>query len=381
MKTDSRYLVWVGSVFDEFTVLNNKAVSPAANNWQKGLITGLESQGLSVITLAHLYEPIFPKGRLWISSNDAMLHSSVKGEMISYCNLPILKNKLLAKEYINRLDLLCKIQGKPSSIIIYNPYPYCVEVGMYAQKKLQIPTICILADGVEKDMELAELSTGVVFLSWDAYQNSDKKQKFHLDGGVEKFNFSDSAIPELTESSKLKILYTGGISQHGGIEFLLREFSHIKIQNIELWISGSGKNKDLEQVMKQDSRIKYFGLVTEEKLQELYKNADVFVNPRPSELALSRFNFPSKIFQYLSYGKPIISTWTGGISPDYQDLLVVIDESPFSLSKAVEEILRWDIEKYQNVTDNIKQFVETDRLWRIQSKKMISWMRQNIFMD
>lgn len=381
MKNNS-YIVWIGGIFDESTILKSKAVSPAANHWQKCLINGLEEQGLSVITLGHLYEPMFPKGRLRVKSSDATLDNSMRGELISYWNLPLIKDKLLTKSYINELNALCKKRGKPVAVLVYNAYSYCVDIGLYAQKCLGISTVCIVADGLEKDIQLAKLSNGVVFLSWGAYQKSSQHSKLHLDGGIEKINWSEYLISETTKNRNLKILYTGGTSAHGGIDFLLHSFSNVRYQNIELWICGKGSFRQLEQLSQQDSRIKCFGLVSEKRLEELYQQADVFVNPRPSSLDINKFNFPSKIFQYLSYGKPIISTWTDGLSPDYRDLLIVIDElNTLSLNQAIEDIIQWsDVDK-QNLKNKIKKFVQEKKLWKNQARKMYDWLMQEFFIS
>ena len=39
----------------------------------------------------------------------------------------------------------------------------------------------------------------------------------------------------------------------------------------------------------------------------------------------NQMNFPSKLFRYLPYGKPILSTNTQGLSPDYSNALIYVD--------------------------------------------------------
>jgi glycosyltransferase involved in cell wall biosynthesis len=146
-----------------------------------------------------------------------------------------------------------------------------------------------------------------------------------------------------------------------------------------LWICGAGNNPKIDQAIGQDSRIKFFGLVTEQVLTKLYQDAHVFINPRPSSLAASKHNFPSKILQYLSYGKPVISTWTDGLSPNYRDVLIVIEEeSPTYLAKVIEQVSCWDIQKYQEVRRRIKDFMTREKLWNLQAQNALDWLNEKI---
>ena len=58
------YILWLGAIFQEEQVLNSKAISPAANNWQTGLINPIAKKGCRIITLGHRPEPIWPKGQI-----------------------------------------------------------------------------------------------------------------------------------------------------------------------------------------------------------------------------------------------------------------------------------------------------------------------------
>ena len=109
---------------------------------------------------------------------------------------------------------------------------------------------------------------------------------------------------------------------------LLKAIKLIKQKNFELWISGQGKSAKVENVANKDLRIKYLGLLSKRRLSHLYTKADVFLNPRPTNLNWIDNNFPSKLFDYLAYDKPIISTWTKSLEPEYRKILNIVKNNP-----------------------------------------------------
>ena len=103
---------------------------------------------------------------------------------------------------------------------------------------------------------------------------------------------------------------------------LLNAFRLLRRDDCELWICGKGDNSNLRDAVKIDPRIKYIGLLPRDELAERMNKADIFVNPRPSNIPGNERNFPSKLLEYLGYLKPIVSTMAQA-GPDYRDLLFV----------------------------------------------------------
>ncbi len=65
-----------------------------------------------------------------------------------------------------------------------------------------------------------------------------------------------------------------------------------------------------------------------------------------TEIGNNRNNFPSKVLEYLSYGKPVVSTWTSGIAPEYASLLAVpTEESPDAFAQTLRDVLVWPRER------------------------------------
>ena len=123
----------------------------------------------------------------------------------------------------------------------------------------------------------------------------------------------------------------------------------------------------------------FFGLVSEFELKKIYETAYIFINPRPSYLSGSSMNFPSKVLEYLSYGKPVISTWTSGLSPNYAEILEILEEETEDcLARTITNVLRWSKKRRAKNHDKIAQFLKDHKTWDLQAKRLIRWLREEI---
>ena len=359
-------ILWLGAVFDEKTVLTAPAVSPAANRWQLGLINGLRQHGVNVYLIGHLPEPYWPRGRLRVKSADGRCVPGIQQQLIDYWNLPLLRNHSLSSSYCELIDKLESQLSNTRVVVTYNADSAAVAGANYVRERYNIPWVCIVADD-----EAPLNADGYVFLSWGYYEAFDGlKPKLHLDGGVSEIRVSQKASTDENAMGRQVVMYTGAANRHGGINFLARAFH--KVQNL----NGKRSNPEVERLAAIDTRIKVMGFVTEQKLGQLARQADVFVNPRPSKIPGNERNFPSKVLEYLSFGKPVISTWTAGLSPEYRDVLVVLEEeTEVCLASTIETVLRWDSGQRLTLARRAARFLES-RLWQAQAIKLKEWLSQ-----
>jgi glycosyltransferase involved in cell wall biosynthesis len=372
------YILWIGGIFDERTVLQSPALSPAANAWQKGFVGSLVKKGISVEVLGHLWAPLWPKGRLIIRQNS--FGSFFPSHHIKYVNIPVLRNVSLYANYKSAIIRLIEDKGAPVLCVSYNLYPFSALLGHYIQRTLNIPFVPIVADGPLGDMffsrmhdQLLNSYSGNVFLSWSYYSHFlERKPSLHLDGGVNSLIFESAGMTDECIKGKI-ILYAGSLGKHGGIDNLLQAFLRVKNPELRLWICGKGSNSNIDIAVRLDNRIKFWGLVGEDKLSELMREAWIFINPRSLAFEANSRNFPSKILTYLTYGKPIISIWSQGMSPEYRDALIIIEnDSPIALQQVIEKVASWDASEYSAWCDKSKSLASS-KLWSDQAQRFIDW--------
>lgn len=381
------YILWVGSIFDQETVMQSKAISPAANNWQSGLIKNLNENGCQIVTLGHTPEPLWPKGKLKMKYSNNKYYQSTNSFVTNYLNIPFLRSNILISKYQILLKKIIKLYGLPKLTISYNAYPQNSIVALRLQKDFGIPWVCLVADMPTTKRELYKYNTylskcdGLIFLSWYMYQNSSSLSKLHMDGGVENLNTPPNNSISIKNSDNQILLYAGSLTKWGGVNLLIDAFKLIAKPNVKLWICGPGPN-NIKEKIKSNKNIKYLGFVTKKELKNICGKASIFVNPRPSHIEGNEYNFPSKLFEYMTYLKPIISTETPGISPEYKDVLNICeDESAENMAAEIEAVLNWDEHKTLQYRKNLHKFVLGNKTWPAQTERLHNWILTNFNLD
>jgi glycosyltransferase involved in cell wall biosynthesis len=151
---------------------------------------------------------------------------------------------------------------------------------------------------------------------------SKKAELFILPIVVEPERFNTNS--NVGKSKSKYIAYCGSMnSNKDGIDCLIESFEIIAPNFPDLSLRLIGRTDFPDFVKLQDKvksmnfteRIIFTGRVTNEEMTELLNNALLLVLARP-ETIQAKANFPTKIGEYCSTGKPIITTRVGSIS-DY----------------------------------------------------------------
>jgi glycosyltransferase involved in cell wall biosynthesis len=103
------------------------------------------------------------------------------------------------------------------------------------------------------------------------------------------------------------------------------------------------------------------------------------VNPRPNSVVDSQHNFPSKLLEYLSYGKPVISTCTPGIAPEYSHVIdIPEDETPAGLAGVIQRVLQWSEVQRRERAVAIREFLKTRKTWIVQARRLTEWLEDQM---
>ncbi len=146
----------------------------------------------------------------------------------------------------------------------------------------------------EKNMQSASYISKIHFLD--------------IPGVVEKSSADKTESPYIKEG-KINIVFAGVVSlSMRNPEYIINALSQSRnASGIHLMFFCMGDALGLLHKLKSASPldIDIYGYIPQDELQKVYQNADILLNIGNAASTM----VPSKIFEYVSYGKPIISTY------------------------------------------------------------------------
>ena len=182
------------------------------------------------------------------------------------------------------------------------------------------------------------------------------------------------------DSDKISVMYSGVCNLTYGIPELLDAFSLIDDENYELWITGAGTAEELiKEHAQKDERIKFFGfLPSRHDLLVKQATATMLINTRKPDEPASAYCFPSKLFEYMVSGNPVLSSDIPGIPDEYFDYLVKMDAvSPQEIAKSIKKVAQMTADQRQALGKASREFVIENKNKFIQSEKILNFISEN----
>ena len=178
------------------------------------------------------------------------------------------------------------------------------------------------------------------------------------------------------------ILYSGGVHKEFGLDLLVLGF--LEIQNIvkenwELHIYGDGNYvEELIKIAKEHSQIKYYGVVSNKLIVDKQVESDLLVNPRPTHMEFTKYSFPSKIFEYMSSGRPLITTILPGMPSEYfEHIYPIIDETISGFSEALLFIMNKSSSELYLKGEKAQKFILEHKSNIVQASRLVKFIQEN----
>lgn len=163
---------------------------------------------------------------------------------------------------------------------------------------------------------------------------------------------SNSERRQFFSKDDIVLLFTGSMANNvRDPHYILELVSRIRNANIRFVIVGNSDYCDvINKYTLKDARIIFMGRKTHEESMKMMKEADFFVNIGNNFENM----IPSKIFEYMSYKKPIISTFRIDNDPCLEPLV------KYGLFIAIDERIDEDIN-----AEKLENFIDKNRKARI----------------
>lgn len=183
------------------------------------------------------------------------------------------------------------------------------------------------------------------FAQYDRYVVLSEKSRTYLrknrdtivvNGAIRWESFSKIQQPD-SEKGRIVFLYSGVLNRVTGVDLLLNAFQMTQDQNYRLIICGQGNELStlIEDSCRKDKRISYKGYVSKAEYYGLLEQAAVVVNPRNMSLLQNRYNFPSKVLEYIASGRVVLSTRFAGYH-EYEQYLLFAESNERDLCRMMD---------------------------------------------
>jgi glycosyltransferase involved in cell wall biosynthesis len=137
-----------------------------------------------------------------------------------------------------------------------------------------------------------------------------KPFSYFTNGIDEEFILHSPRLKLSRQTRKLQVIYAGNIGKGQGLHHIIPALAKVFEGHLEFKIIGDGGQKDLlEAALNANNvtNVELFAPVTRDELKQIYDTADILFL-HLNDYDAFRKVLPSKLFEYVAFGKPI---WAG----------------------------------------------------------------------
>jgi glycosyltransferase involved in cell wall biosynthesis len=135
---------------------------------------------------------------------------------------------------------------------------------------------------------------------------------------------------------RFTVTYAGGIEENYGVGLLVGAAA--LSPEIDFRICGRGGYLETVRAT-ASSNVKLLGFLDQEAIAAELMQADLLINPRPSDLGFTALSFPSKLLEYLATGRPVMTTKISSIPPELNgSFYYITEETAVGVADAVRRV-------------------------------------------
>lgn len=403
-------MLWLGSFLDEKTnqiMIAQGYKNAASYVSQKNLLAGIEAEsGLTFDSVNAISMAGYPRqGKLYMKPYK---FSHAKGAIdicVGFFN-PLYANKFFMKQAMRQGVKAWMAKryktGDEVDVFIYEMRSACLDTATYIKKQIPDSQIHLIIPDLPcfMDLNMSKTKAFLKDLDWKQmindfqyvddfllyaetmvdYLNIRDRKWMVMEGSIsaediEKITCEiEKAEKQVKKTDKRIVMYSGWIDQQFGIDELV-EAMNLLDDNYELWVTGGGTYSDrLKEKVKENKKVRYYGfLPTREELFKLQAQADVLMNMRDPSVESAHYCFPSKIFEYMLLGKPVISVKLRGIPDEYFQYMYGLDDiRSVEIAGKIKEVMA-DPDREKRALEG-RCFVKEQKNNYMQTKKILEFI-------
>lgn len=391
-------ILYVGYLLNEDMYLSNSATHVSGGIFEEGLLYEMKKQAgvnnLSIISIVP--NNYYPHGPLFFKKNIGITKRGLEYTALSYINLPLLKQQTIFRQLKKAVKKWIKESGTVKKVIVfYNLGTPFVQVLYRFMKKVDgiYPIVCDFFHRQKKEKKLTAFFHDITEKAQEKYINKFSgliilNRCLADDYNVRSFLVMEGAVSEsmvkqtsfkVSHGGLLSVRYAGALDELHGTKVLIR-LGHLlkkRFQNIELLIAGRGNMLDdvISASDKEDTCLKYVGSLNRDDANNFIVNSDILIIPHQESFFQLRYQFSSKMFDYMAAKRIVIITPMPGFPDEYKDLVFVASgSSEDDLAEAIEKIIESKKDELDIIAEKAREFVLLNRTWKIQAKRLLDYV-------
>ena len=388
-------ILFLGYAVDSITASKLSGASVAGNKMQLNVLRELskyEDIHLNAITVYPV--AAYPKDKIYIAKKEIPIVDDVTGKRVAFLNLPLVKQAWQTLSVYFQAKRFVKTD-KNTIVLSFNLYP---QIGLplkWLKEKHHVPTVSLLADLPIDDnysrkglsvyfrklfdnltLKAIAVCDRLIVLNENAIkQYAPGKEHIVMEGGID---LKEVGAHNSIKSGLKNIVYSGALTEYSGIRNLIGAMKYVKDDAIILQIYGSGLLSE-EIIKNNDKNVQYMGSVTNDEMRRIQSGAWLLANPRPVDDPIAQVTFPSKIFEYMVSGTPVLTTRLNGFTEEYKDkLFFTVGDNAKAIAQKINEITAMPPEMLHEKAAAAKDFIVQNKTWEIQGLKIYKFLHKAV---
>lgn len=382
---------------------SKEKASVAPVNYETMLAKGLVENGAKVDALSVPAVAAYPHSIYkHIDKKQETIENNIQIQWVPFVNIQGMKQLTIKRNVEKLLEqwLQENEDVKDKVVLMYSIYPPYTEPAVRLCKKYGCHLSAVITDlpeymyswknmkGIrgwyskrlsEKMLELqGRCDSYILFTKPMATKMGIEDKPYMVSEGFCDASIFDD-IPDQEKYPRKTIVYGGNLSRLYGIQNLVKGFMQTDL-DAELHLYGAGGDAAfIEECVKKDSRIKFFGRVDRKTLLVALKKAHLLVVNKPTSDDYSNYSFSSKILEYMASGTPLLTTKVGGMPEEYYDYFYFFDEeSTEGIKSSLERIVNFSETQLKDKGISARAFAVKNKNYQYMTSTITDFLGDSI---
>ena len=327
---------------------------------QRYLISGLNNCRLdSVEVVAAPRIPSFPRTKIQRIKQEEWQYESVQIHSVGFNNLEGIgfvdrKNKIVKAA----LEWADRHKSQPKTVLVYSLHSPFLLAARAIKHKYPTTVIAAIIPDLPQYMSapkgIRKIAKKIDMRRIDQLLGYVDKYVLYTKHMARYFNLPDDrwiVMEGLMDTKKIVTkqshkkhscpvcLYAGRLESIYAVDKLIKSFESVPEAELHLYGSPQEASK-LKNLIDTVENVKFMGTLSQEGVFQKMRDADLLLNPRPTNIELAKYSCPSKTFEYMASGTPVLMTKLPGLPEEYYPYLYFFDEeSVEGFSKTILHVL------------------------------------------